>query len=61
MICFGCVFGITTILGYLMPKTFYTHILNIYDFLWLGFMAYQPLKINLCQNFFINICQNIYD
>ena len=40
-ICFGLVgfYGISTIVGYLMPNPLYTYILNIYD---LGFMAYQP-------------------
>ena len=36
-------YGIPTIVDYLMPKTLHTYILNIYDFVWLGFMAYQPL------------------
>ena len=36
-------YGISTIVGYLMPNPFYTYILNIYDLVWLGFMAYQPL------------------
>ena len=36
-------YGISTIVGYLMPNLLYTYILNIYDFVWLGFMAYQPL------------------
>ena len=36
-------YGITTIVGYLMPNPLYTYILNIYDFIWLSFMAYQPL------------------
>ena len=42
---FGLVwfYGISTIVGYLMPKPLYTYILNIYDLIWLGFMAYQPL------------------
>ena len=30
-------------LGYLMRNPLYTYILNIYDLVWLGFMAYQPL------------------
>ena len=34
---------ILTIVGYLMPNSLYTYILNIYDLVWLGFMAYQPL------------------
>ena len=36
-------YGISSIVGYLMPNPLYTYILNIYDLLWLGFMAYQPL------------------
>ena len=45
MIWFGWVgfYGISTIVGYLMPNPFYTYILNIYDLVWLGFMAYKPL------------------
>ena len=34
---------ISTIVGYLMLNPLYTYILNIYDLVWLGFMAYQPL------------------
>ena len=29
--------------GYLMPNPLYIYILNIYDLVWLDFMAYQPL------------------
>ena len=36
-------YGISTIASYLMPNTVYTYILNIYDLVLLGFMAYQPL------------------
>ena len=36
-------YGISTIVGYLMPNPLYTYILDIYDLIWLGFMAYQPL------------------
>ena len=36
-------YGISTIVGYLIPNLLYTYILNIYDFVWLGFIAYQPL------------------
>ena len=36
-------YGISTIVGYLMPNPLYTYILNILDLVWLGFMAYQPL------------------
>ena len=43
----GCVlfYGISTIVGYLMPNPVYTYILNIYGLVWLGFMAYQPLSV----------------
>ena len=40
--CLVVFYGISTILGYLMPNPLYTYILNIYDLVWLGFMAYQP-------------------
>ena len=33
-------YGISTIVGYLMPNTLYTYISNIYDLVWLCFMAY---------------------
>ena len=36
-------YGISTIVGYLMPNPLYTYISNIYNLVWLGFMAYQPL------------------
>ena len=44
---FGLVgfYGISTIVGYIMPNPFCTYILNIYDLVWLGFMAYPPLLI----------------
>ena len=45
MIWFGWVglYGISTIVGYLMPNTLHICIFNIYDLVWLGFMAYQPV------------------
>ena len=33
-------YGISTIVGYLKPNPFYAYILNIYDLVWLGFLAY---------------------
>ena len=36
-------YGISTFVGYLMPNPLYTCILDIYDLVGLGFMAYQPL------------------
>ena len=41
--CLVGFYGISTIVGYLMPNPLYTYILNIYDLVLLGFMAYQPL------------------
>ena len=40
---FSWVYGTSTNVGYLKPNPLYTYILNIYDLVWLGFMAYQPL------------------
>ena len=44
-ILFGWVvfYGISTIVGYLMPNPLYTYISNIYYLVGLCFMAYQPL------------------
>ena len=41
---FGLVgfYGILTVVDYLMSYTLYTYILNIYEFVWLGFMVFQP-------------------
>ena len=36
-------YGVSTIVGYLIPNPIYTYILNIYDLVKFGFMAYQPL------------------
>ena len=36
-------YGISIIVGNLMSNPLYIYILNIYDLVWLGFMAYQPL------------------
>ena len=45
---FGLVefYGISTIVGYLMPNPLYTYILNIYNLVWLGFMAHLPYNVN---------------
>ena len=40
-----------------MPNPLYTYILNIYDLVWLGFMAYQLLEVIQCQILFIHIYQ----
>ena len=44
-IWFGLVrfYGISTIVGNLMPNPFHTCILNMYGLVWFSFMAYQPL------------------
>ena len=44
---FGLVWfhGISTIVGYLMPNSLYTYILDIYDLVWLSLKAYQPLWV----------------
>ena len=44
-IWFGIVpfYGMSMIVGYLMLSPLYAYILNIYDLVGLGFMAYQPL------------------
>ena len=44
-IWFGLIgfYGTSTIVGFLMPNPLYTYILNIYDLVWLDFMAHQPL------------------
>ena len=36
-------YGISTIVGYLMPNPLYRYRLNIEDLVWFAFMAYQPL------------------
>ena len=56
-IWFGLVgfYGISIIVGYLMPNPIYTYILDISDLVWFGFMAYQPLLGIWCQILFIHI------
>ena len=36
-------YGLSTSVGYLIPDLLYTYILNTYDLIRLGFMAYQLL------------------
>ena len=45
MAWFGLVgfYGISTIVGYLIPNPLYTYILNVYGLVLLAFMAHQPL------------------
>ncbi len=51
-------YGISTIVGYLMPNPVYTYILNIYDLVWLDFMTYQGY---LMPNPLYTYISNIYD
>ena len=50
MIWFGLVwfYGISTIVGYLMPNPLYTYISNIYDLIWFGLVLWH---INHCRLF----------
>ena len=41
-------YGISTIVGHLMPDTFYAYILNIYDLIWFGLVLWH---INNCWSF----------
>ena len=45
---FGLVgfYGISTLVGYLMLNPLYTYILNIYNLVWFGFMAYQHYRLS---------------
>ena len=36
-------YGISPVVGYLMPNPLYSYILNMYDLVWLDFIVYQPL------------------
>ena len=40
-------YGISTIVGYLILNPLYIYILNIYELVGLGFMAYQPYIFNI--------------
>ena len=55
MILFGWVYGISTIVGYLMPTPLYTYIFNIHDIVWLGLW-----HINHCRLFNTNSSLYIY-
>ena len=41
-------YGISTIVGYLMPNPLYTYIFNIYDLVWFGLVLWH---INHCRLF----------
>ena len=49
-IWFGLVdfYGVSTVVGYLMPNPLYTYILNIYDLVWFGWVLWH---INYCRLF----------
>ena len=48
-------YGISTIVGYLMPNSLYAYVLNIYNLVWLGFM-----HINHCRLFNAKFSLYIY-
>ena len=52
-------YGISTIVGYLMPNVLYTYISNIYDLVRLGFKAHQPLRVYLMPNPLYTYIMNI--
>ena len=35
-------YAASTVVGHLMPNPLYTYVWDIYDLVWLDFMAYQP-------------------
>ena len=39
------IYGISTIVAYLLPNPIYTYMLNINNLVWMGFMVYQPLSV----------------
>ena len=43
-------YGISTIVGYLIPNPLYTYISNIYDLIWLDFMSHAPIASYLMPN-----------
>ena len=56
---FGLVafYGKSTSVGFLKPNPLYTHITNIYDLVWLGFMTNRPMQVFKMQILFIHIYQ----
>ena len=54
-------YGISTIVGYLMPNLLYTYILNIYDLVWLGFTGISTIVGYLMPNPLYTYILNIYD
>ena len=54
-------YGISTIVGYLMPNSVYTYILNISDLFWLGFNGISTIVGYLMPNSIYTHILNIYD
>ena len=51
---FAWLYGAANIVDYLMPDFVYEYISNIYNLLWLGFMAYKKLLVIQNQILFIH-------
>ena len=54
-------YGISTIVGYLMPNSLYTYILNIHDLVVLGFYDMSTFVGYLMPNPFFTYILDIYD
>ena len=57
-------YGISTIVGYLMPNHLYTYILDIYDLVGLGWVGFYGISITvgyLMTNPLYTYILNIYD
>ena len=61
MIWFGWVYGISTIVGYLMPNPLYTYILNIYNLVWFGFYGISTIVGYLMANPLYTYILNVYE
>ena len=48
MIGLAWFYGISIIVGYLMPNTLYTYILNIYDLVWFGLVWFYGISTIIC-------------
>ena len=55
LVFFALVYGISTMVRYCMPNPFYTYLSNIYELVWLVFMAYQLLHVIQCQILFTHV------
>ena len=66
MIWFGLVgfYGISTIVGHLMPNSLYTYILNIFELVWFGLVGFYGISTvvsYLMPNRLYDYILNIYD